>query len=205
MYPKPVFWGKKEEETKSHLFLTKCAHSSLPWALSLFLEKIRGFSGVTPPPSYLLSVTVPQALWRHHTVFVCTMHMTHCTRGLLSSVLDASGMQNWTQPRWGAQENCDLAEQMSCVIKRRGASRVQNSSCGLTGCLRGRSLLLRAGFPIRTILSRKSHGSSLVLYPQDRVTITDTSLIQGLDSLEVARSFVKCLNVLPHRLEWCSR
>lgn len=45
----PFFWGRKEEETKSHLFLTKCAHSSLPWALSLFLEEIRGFPGVTPP------------------------------------------------------------------------------------------------------------------------------------------------------------
>lgn len=48
--------GEEKEETKSHLFLTKCAHSSLPWALSLLLEEIRGFPGVTafPPATCFL-------------------------------------------------------------------------------------------------------------------------------------------------------
>lgn len=99
-----------EEKKKTHLFLIRCAHSSLTGHPC---HSCRGSVRSTPGTWFCnssISFMVSSRSW----LCLCCAH-DPLRQVLTDSVLDANGMQRCTQPRWEAQGNCGPVGQSSCV------------------------------------------------------------------------------------------
>lgn len=96
---------------KKHLFLIRCAHSSLTGHPC---HSCRGSVRSTPGTWFCNSSISFMVSSRRRLCLCCAHDPLH--QVLTDSVLDANGMQRCTQPRWEAQGNCGPVRQSSCVI-----------------------------------------------------------------------------------------